>query len=154
MFDLHLRMKPVWNDQLHIAIPAQFRWLFFALAVLTAWVAFETRIWSPVGIGVLVLAICILLYDERWIFDRVSGEVHHRIGLLFFARHIVFSMRDIDHFEFRVMESKGKKLVQLLMWTFAKDAFLIESQAMSSANMLAEEAQFLADFCGKTVDGL
>ncbi|AFG37250.1 hypothetical protein [Spirochaeta africana] len=149
MFDLHLRMKPVKPDLLHIHIPLQFRWLFATLAILTAWVAISTGIWSPVAIGVLVLALLGLIYDERWIFDRVTGEVHYRIGFLFIGRHLVLAMRDIDHFEFRVVHQKGRELCQTVLWTTGLEPFLVESQPAAYRTLLLHEAELLAEFCGR-----
>lgn len=152
MLDLHLRMMPSRGGQLHIRIPLLFRILFAALAVLTAWVALYTGIWSPVAIGVLVIALLGLVYDERWIFDREHGEVHYRIGFLFVGRHLVLPMRDIDHFEYRVAHEKGRALAQIILWTAAQEAFMVESQPAGYHRLLIQEAEALADFCSRPLD--
>ncbi|MFW6363050.1 MAG: hypothetical protein ACOC0D_04310 [Spirochaeta sp.] len=151
MFDLHLRLKPVKTDQVHIHIPVQFRALFGVLAVLTVWVAGITGNWNPVAIGVLLLAIFGSLYDERWIFDRKRNEVHYRIGFLFIGRHLVLQMREIDRFEFCIVHHKGRELCQIILWTIAQEPFLVESQPSAYQKMLLHEAEYLSDFCGRSL---
>ena len=151
MFDLHLRMLPARHGKLHIHIPAQFRWLFAALAAVTVWVAVYTGIWSPVAVGVLGLSVLGLLYDERWVFNAESGEVHYRIGILFVGRHLVFAMRDIDHFEFCSVTQHGRELSQIILWTVAQEPFMVESQPAAYSGLLRREAKMLADFCGRSL---
>ncbi|WP_460052959.1 hypothetical protein [Spirochaeta dissipatitropha] len=152
MFDLHLRIAPLRNGRLHVHIPHQFRWFFGTLAVLTAWVAFYTGIWSPVAIGVLCLAVLALLYDERWVFDREASEVHYRMGFLFVGRHLGISMREIERFECSTVNQKGRDLCQLLLWTIGQEPFLIDSRPAEYGKLLLEEAEIIAEYCGRPLD--
>lgn len=86
------------SDCLVLTIGSAFR-ISFAIVVTTlliALIVFPAKEVPVPGIITIAISLLAMLYEERWIFDRASGEIRHRFGLIILHRTHTLRMADIE----------------------------------------------------------
>ena len=81
------------------SVPRAFRAAMAAIFALLAAALLTDGLGPGLG-GALALALVALggLYEERWTFDAKSGEIAHRVGLVFLARRRVIPLEEVARF--------------------------------------------------------
>ena len=98
MLNLSLRLQRLSKDVILLRLPHTFRVFFGLLAVILVYGLFYGEGVAVVPIILLVISLFALFYDERWRFDRSTGVVEWRIGLMGLVRPGRIQMDSIDYF--------------------------------------------------------
>ena len=165
MIRLYFQLKQKEEDLLRLVFPPGFRifFLIIVIAILAGLGSYLSEGNNSIPVGPLVvLFICILsgLYDESWYFNRKTGIIERRFGLLFIFRRTVINFKDLEKVEIREI-TKGslqtKALDKKKLWeiNYTILSLVTKSGEISDIEMvnsrlkkkLQEKAKRIADFC-------
>jgi len=143
-------------------IPAWFRaMLVLVVAIVAAALAFGNR-GSVIGWAVLAISALAALYEERWTFDRESGQASARIGLLVAARGPHFSLGDAERLRLDVFV-KGRldqsvvppddkmpwgSQLRLILHLRSGESYMLDSLPYKQGARLRRTAEELSRFLG------
>lgn len=101
MFNFNLVAKKKTDELLVLTMTIGFRVMFFAIALFVAIGLYSVQTVAVVPVIILVVSCLAGLYNEAWYFNKNSGIVEHRFGLLFLFKRKTYSLDNIGQVEVR-----------------------------------------------------
>ena len=160
--DLSLRKKQVSEDIISFAPGISFRIVFAIIAGFVFLGMGLTGVFSTVPFIFALVCFIVTLYNEQWLFNRKTGKIEHRFGLLPFYKRNRIDFKEVSSFEFvtfirgSVSNSSRKRqtLFQKTIFRFSLitdsgKQVVIETGNLTRRYNLQAELQQIADFCSK-----
>ncbi len=101
MFNFNLVAKKKTDELLVLTMTIGFRVMFFAIALFIAIGLYSVQTVAVVPVIILFVSCLAGLYNEAWYFNKKSGIVEHRFGLLFLFKRKTYALADIGRVEVR-----------------------------------------------------
>ncbi len=155
MFRIALQIKKE-NNILILRLPPVFRAVFLLFSIFLVFSIFSFPL-QPDERGnnflpyfFLIISIFITLYEEKWIFDKTSGNIEWHIGLVFFFSRETFLTENLDSIRISEIKKGNRRSARYLKMSLVfrdsteKD---IDIVYIGEKEKLKKNAELIAEFC-------
>lgn len=158
---IHLILKQYSEDKLALLIPLRFR-LF--MIIIAFFILFALLNFTPGGITELFTAANTLplllvffsllssLYQESWTWERSTGLLQYKFGLLFIYKNQTFKFSDLERVEVSLIKRSGipgkpRAVIALSLHDRKGNSYRLENSSYSRLKIITTMGERIALFC-------
>ena len=164
---LNLVLRHRSDNLVELSLPLSFRVVFGAIALVMVISAISVGEFSVVLFVITAFVVIASLYEERWLFNRLDQLVEHRFGIIGITTRKRIPMGSIDGFVLSNLKetepddrngysmSRRIRLKSLVYFQIAMaegGSKTVEIRPNQNNESLRENAEHIAEFCGKPLD--
>jgi len=161
LFGIHLTLKQYGKDKLALLIPLRFRLFmtFITLSILFSLFNFTpggiTELFTAANTLPLLLVFFSLLssqYLESWTWERSTGLLQYKYGLLFLYKNQTFKLNDLEKVEVSLIKrssipKKSRAVIALSLHDRKGNSYRLENSPFSRLKEINNMGQRIALFC-------
>ncbi len=161
LFGIHLTLKQYSEDKLALLIPLRFRlfMIFIALFILFALLNFTlggiTELFTAANTVPLLLVLFSLLsslYQESWTWERSTGLLQYKFGLLFLCKNQTIKLSDLERVEVSLIKrssipGKPRAVIALSLHDRKGNSYRLENSSFSRLKIITTMGERIALFC-------
>lgn len=161
LFGIHLTLKQYSEDKLALLIPLRFRlfMILIALFILFALLNFTpggiTEVFTTANTVPLLLVFFSLLsslYQESWTWERSTGLLQYKFGLLFLYKHQTIELSDLERVEVSLIKKssipgKPRAVIALSLHDRKGNSYRLENSSFSRLKIITTMGESIALFC-------